>query len=71
MKPRTERERAASARRKPKSVETLLSRATGQRGAPAGKGRGFPAAKGKDKRHPVSNALQSRRRSGRGRKQAA
>ncbi len=70
MKPRPKRPRTGNDRREPKTVETLLSRATGQRGAPAGKGRGFPDAKGKDKRHPVSNELQSLRRSGRGRKHA-
>lgn len=51
-----------------------MARATGQRGSPAGKGRLIPAAAGqgkrKDKRHAVSNQLQSRRRSARGRKAA-
>ncbi len=71
MKSRADPSPAGPSRPEPKRVETLISRASGQRGSPAGKGRGFPAAKGKDKRHPVSNALQSRRRSGRGRKSAA
>lgn len=61
---------AAKAKREPKTIATLLSRASGQRGSPAGKGRGFPAAKGKDKRHAVSNGLQSHRRSARSRKTA-
>lgn len=62
--------RESKAKREPKAIETLLSRASGQRGSPAGKGRGFPAAKGKDKRRAVSNGLQSRRRSARSRKAA-
>lgn len=70
MKPRIQHQQGENGRPEPKTIATLLSRATGQRGAPAGKGRGFPAAKGKDKRHPVSNELQSLRRSGRGRKHA-
>ncbi|MGH9491218.1 MAG: hypothetical protein ACRD2F_03880 [Terriglobales bacterium] len=60
--------------REPKPIETLLARATGQRGSPAGKGRRIPSASGggqrMDKRRAVSNQLQSRHRSARGRKAA-
>lgn len=47
----------------PNNIKSILRNGSGQRGAPTGTG--------KQKRHPVSNELQSQRRSSRSRRSAA